>query len=330
VFGGSDAPPCPPSAGCLPAKIAPLRDGAAYDPRARTWRTIARAPVGVEWSPGAAVIGGTAYVLVPGNPSRPRAPRALLAYSIRRDRWTRLRPPVAKGSEYSLVAAGARLVAYDGGGAAPTRVYDPRTDRWSRLAPDPVSPADARQLVWTGRRLIALACRSEQPLQGGPCLVEAAAYDFGTGTWESLGKSAIHFFGVWARAGDRIVNATLGSSDGGETNGWGRSYPNGGVLHPRSAAWSALPDPPPGEHWQSGSVLAETSACYVAPHGWVLDATRDRWLRIPSLQRGAQIQGRTVVAARRRLFVFGGVRWKRGFDYQLLDDAWSWTPPPPR
>ncbi|MGH3038274.1 MAG: hypothetical protein ACRDLZ_02545 [Gaiellaceae bacterium] len=63
--GGSDAPPCPPWAQCATPTEPPLADGAAYDPIAETWRTIANAPVGFSWS-DAVIVGSTAYLWIPG------------------------------------------------------------------------------------------------------------------------------------------------------------------------------------------------------------------------------------------------------------------------
>ncbi len=325
VFGGSDAPPCHPSAGCRPTKIRPLRDGAAYDPRTRSWRSIADAPVGIEWARNGVAVGRTVYVLVPGNSTRPGAPRAFLGYSPKRDRWRRLRPPrlARRSDDYELVAAGRRLVAY---GPGPARIYRRRTDTWSKLPADPLTPADARQMVWSGHRLISLACTSKDPAAGGPCLVRAAALDLETGAWERLPDSGQHFLGVWYRAGDRLVNPTFGTSDGGETNGWHRAYPNGGILDLRTRTWSELPDPPSTRDWVAGGVLTATGIQHDYTHGWLLDTSSDTWIRIPRLLRGRDAQSRTVVAAGRRLFAFGGTEWK-GSDYRLLDAAWTWTPP---
>lgn len=40
LVGGSDAPPCPPNAGCQVPKVPPLADGAAFDPASGAWRAI--------------------------------------------------------------------------------------------------------------------------------------------------------------------------------------------------------------------------------------------------------------------------------------------------
>ena len=115
VIGGSDAPPCPSGASCVPQTKPPLADGAAFNPRTRSWRRIADAPVGFEFADGA-VVGHTVFVATPGNDSRPGAPSAVLAYRVDRDRWRRLPSPPNPKRNYTLLAAGDRLVVYDIGG----------------------------------------------------------------------------------------------------------------------------------------------------------------------------------------------------------------------
>lgn len=47
VVGGWDDAPCPPSADCIAPELPALRDGAAFDPAAGRWESIAPAPVPV-------------------------------------------------------------------------------------------------------------------------------------------------------------------------------------------------------------------------------------------------------------------------------------------
>ncbi len=317
VAGGSDTPPCPPSAGCVPAGRAPLRDGAAFDPATGRWRRIARAPVAFAFA-STALAGRTAYLLAPGDASRPRAPRALLAYRVDRDRWRRLRPPRRRDT---LIAAGGRLVAAAWDARPQVRVRG----RWRSLPRDPLGGGiRGRSFAWTGSELVQIACASASPVDG-PCLLRAAAYDFGTGAWRRLPDAAIQYSEPWAAAGGVIVNPTLGTSDGGETNGWGRAYPNGGILDPAAGTWSPLPSPPSAGHPQAAGVLWADGAAYSADAGFVLDVPSGTWLAVP--RRGAAVSGETVVSAGRDLFVFGGARFSpahpRG---RLLRTARRWSP----
>jgi hypothetical protein len=122
----------------------------------------------------------------------------------------------------------------------------------------------------------------------------------------------------WVRAGSRLINPTLGTSNGGEVNGWGADYPNGGILDATAGTWSHLPSQPTGLKFAVG-VLTDADAFYFASRGWVLDATTDRWLRVPRRRRAAT-QGETVVTAGRDLLVFGGARSGR-----LLRRTWLWS-----
>jgi hypothetical protein len=316
VIGGIGGPPTPPSASGA-TRTRPLRDGAAYDPATRSWRRIARAPVAIPWAWYGARIGRTVYLLSHGDGP---TPRALLAYSIARDRWRRLRPPPIRrhADEYSLLDAGGRLVAYGGSdgeyGPGPARVYE--HGRWSKLPRDPLSPATSRQLLWAGGRLIALACRRVPATSDDPCLVRAAAFDFATRAWERLPDSQIDAAGVWFAAGTRLVNPELGSYEG---------HPNGGILDLATRRWSPLPDPPHTRLFGVG-VLTGTTGYYAASRGFVFDTTTDRWLRIPPIPRRPFADGRWAVAAGRDLFVWGANRW-RGNRYVRLREAWIWAPP---
>jgi hypothetical protein len=127
---------------------------------------------------------------------------------------------------------------------------------------------------------------------------------------------------------ERLVNPTLGASDGGQTNPWDHAYPNGGIFDLVTGTWSALPNPPSANEVDGTGVLTATGAYYGASRGWVLDTTTNSWVHIRPQGCLRAISGSTVVAAGRRLFVFGGATWKRE-RYRLVDDAWTWTPPRP-
>ncbi len=319
IAGGSDTRPCPPNAGCLPARRPPRRDGAAFDPATGRWRRIARAPVAFSFA-ATATAGRTAYFLAPGDASRPGAPRALLAYRADRDRWRRLAPPRHRDT---LLAAGGRLVAFAHDARAQVRAGG----RWRPLPPDPLGDVRVRSYVWSGRELVQIACTSATP-DDGPCLVRAAAFDFAAGSWRRLADAAIHDTNLWAAASGVVVNPALGTSDGGATNGWGRAYPNGGILDPATGAWSALPDPPSANHWEAAGVLWADGAAYFARSGYVLDVPSATWLEVP--RRAADVHGETVVSAGRDLLVFGGARFARRHPGgRLLNTARRWSPDPP-
>jgi hypothetical protein len=331
LIGGSDARPCPPNASCLPTDIPPLADGAAFDPQSRTWRRIADSPVAFEWAQGI-VTGATAYLWIPGSTGRPNADVAFLAYRIDKNRWQQLPlPPGDPDLFHGIVQAGDRIVAYthsDEQGEQPDVVFDPGTNAWSALPPDPLSPSFDRSMAWSGRELV-LFDHELVPNPGSekPALTRAAVLDLTSGGWRRLPDSEILATGPWVLNNGRLVNPVLGGADGGETGNWGRTYPNGGVLDPIRGEWTALPNPPDGEADFSSGVLGEVGGHYFGYRGWILDTTTNEWIELPPLDTDELVTGRTVVAMGADLLVFGGARWKPdGLHATLLDDAWIWSP----
>jgi hypothetical protein len=336
VVGGSDADPCPPNASCPPASEPPLRDAAAFDPRQRTWRQIAPAPVGFSFGEGV-VVGRTAYVLARGEPGRPDAPPAFLGYRSAEDRWEELPFPPGDRSR-SITATGEQVVAFTGsdeGGEVPDLIFDPATNEWSELPDDPLPRSFDRTMAWSGRELVVFAHEIvPQPRAEEPSLVIAAALDLDTDEWRRLPDSEILGQGArWFELDGQLILPALGSADGGEVGNWGRPYPYGGILDPQRREWSDLPDPPAaldlssGEDFGSG-ILAGPEADYFGYRGWILDVTAGEWIEIPPLDdEDPLITGRIVVAADQEMLVFGGVRWgRRGLRGDLLNEAWVWTP----
>ncbi len=331
LIGGSDAPPCPPNASCIPADV-PLADGAAFDPKTGKWRRIADAPVPFEWAQGL-VLGATAYLWVPGSPGRPNAPSAFLAYRIEANRWEELPlPPGNSDLFHGIVQAGDGVVAYthsDEQGEQPDHVFDPATTSWSELPPDPLSPSFDRSMAWSGRELLLFDHELvRNPGSQKPAFTRAAALDVETGSWRRLPDSELLATSPWVLDDGRLINPTLGGADGGESGNWGQTYPYGGILHPASGEWSALPNPPrDGEEDFASGVLTESGGDYFGYRGWILDATTGTWIEIPPLDGDNRVSGRTTVAAGDDVFVFGGARWSSpDAEGQLLKDAHIWSP----
>lgn len=210
LVGGSDAPPCPPNASCTVPKTPPLSDGAAYDPETGTWRSIPDAPVGFSWA-SPVVIDSTAYLWIPGEAPRPRAPSAFLAYRIDQDRWDELALPPEDPHAYRLVTAGERLVAYSGGDEPreiPDFVLDPGFETWSELPDDPLSPGFDRFMRWSGGELL-LFDHELVDNPPGDIALRGAALDLESGGWRVLDDPDVEL----ARSGwspsqqDDFVNA---------------------------------------------------------------------------------------------------------------------------
>jgi hypothetical protein len=330
-IGGSDADPCPPAADCAAPSVAPLRDGAAFDPGVRRWERIGRAPVGFTFA-HSAVVDGAAYLLVPGEPGRPGAPAAFLRYERAEDRWTQLPlPPNAR--RRGLVATDELVIANaetDEGRRIPDMVFDPSNGEWTPLADDPLPRSFGRTMAWSGRELVLFAQELvPQPGSGEPSVLIAAAFDPARGTWRRLPDSEILGGGArWFAHDGRLILPALGGADGGEVGNWGRMYANGGILDVERDRWLELPDPPPGEDEFAAGVVAGERGDFFGTAGWILDAVAGDWIPVPPLHGGNDMAtGTGVTAAGRDMLVFGGVRWNDGEQIQLLDEAWIWSVP---
>jgi hypothetical protein len=329
--GGSDARPCPPTASCVAPDVAPLADGAAFDPRTRAWRSLAPAPVPFEWAQ-VVLVGRTAYLWVPGSPGRPRAARAFLAYDVDGDRWSRLPlPPVGPDAGYGIVRAGDGVVAYSGSdehSERPDFVFDPAAGAWGRLPDDPLSRGFDRWMVEADGGLVLLDHELvPNPGSAAPSLTRAAAFALERGSWRRLPEAPIVGGSPWIADGHRVIAPALGSLDGGETNNWGRSYRNGGILDTRTGKWSELPGWEPGRDDPVAGVITASGAQYFGLGGQILNLVTGDWREVPPLEPGALVTGRTVVAAGRDMVAFGGARWpSEGGEGVLLNDLWMWSP----
>ena len=277
-----------------------------------------------------AVIGDTAFFWVPGT-GRAGTRTAFLSYRPATDTWDELpwpQPQAPEAGWYRLVTAGDRLVAYPGSdeqGERPDWIFDPATATWDRLPDDPLSDAFDREMTWAGGRLVLFDHEIVPNPGSNPPVTRVAALDIVTPGWERLPDGEIVSAGPWFADGSRLVNPTLGTADGGEVNGWGRAYPNGGVFDLATRTWSTLPDPPDEEYPGAAGVLGADGARFFGYRGQVLDLSAAAWLEIPPLEEPASVADRTVVAAGSDLFVYGGIDWTGGGSGRLRNDAWAWA-----
>jgi len=326
LLGGSDARPCPPDADCPPPEEPPLRDGAIFNRAAGTWRHMTVAPVPLGQASGA-LLDGVLYLWVPGIEHADAVRAAFLGFAIAENRWVELEPPPGPADQLRLVAAGSRLVAYHGSHEAnvrPDLAYDPQTGGWSELPVDAFAPAYDRTAVWTGRELVVLGVRIDPGrAPNAPPVYSAAALDAALVTWRRLPDSEVAGNSPgWYWAGGSIVNASIGSADGGQVNNWGRRYPFGGMLTHPAGQWMALPDPP--ARLGGYPDVSVGGSEHVVADGWVLEVATDRWTELTRPPGGSE-QGEAVVWAGDRLVVWGGVRWTAG-DPTLLNEGWAWVP----
>lgn len=295
IVGGAETPLCPPTAGCLAPEKPPERDGATFDPRRWRWEPIADAPVPIDFA-DVAVVDSTMYLLVPGPDG---LAERLLAYEVRADAWTEL--PVPRGDHPDIVAAGDTLVSI-----AQSRpdhhVLDTDRRTWRQLPADPVGPASFRDPVWVGDRLI-LAVGAEDPSQGRdpPAYVELMALDARLRTWtrlpdtETIGR-------VPLLVGRRLVWPDPFSSDGGEVDGWGRSYAQGGILDLDDGSWRKLPKTPAEPGPLRGNLVVGDR---VNVYGHLLDPATRKWTDV-AFPPGGRRDGDVQLAGSELVLLWGG------------------------
>jgi hypothetical protein len=133
---------------------------------AEAWRSVAAAPdmlpdvEEVLWTGRSMVVRGSTYNC--GACPGPAVPEATDLYDPVRNAWTRLPADPVAGMGGQLVSAwtGRALFSLDPTSVSGTvqpgdaSVYDPDTERWSRLARAPVGCGDGQAPVWTGRQLL--------------------------------------------------------------------------------------------------------------------------------------------------------------------------------
>lgn len=313
--GGYAGKPCPPNADC-PRPGDDERDGAAYDIEEGRWRPIADAPRPVSsWAP-TAVIDTQVYVLTEA---------ALLVWDSTEDTWDEVDLP--RGVRWpGLVAVDERLIlasTSDEKGIRPDHVYDTVTGQWSTLPEDPLQPAFDRVVVPTPQGLVLTANKIlPDGSPADPGLLRAALLPDGAKRWRLLPQSDQLGGWTWTWTGHRLVDATLGGADGGETNNYGRVIPYGGRFDPSTEKWSRLPESPQ-EH-SGGWPVEAIGGPLVATAGWLYDDSAETWTRLPRPTDAPELPG-SALWADDVLVVHGGAAWRRGVATAALtaEDVWS-------
>jgi N-acetylneuraminic acid mutarotase len=184
----------------------------------------------------AARVGRYAYVVGGFERKGTRTTAAVERYDIRRDRWKQVRSMLFGLNHAAAAAHGGKLYVSGGYRAAqalqrPSRAlleYDPKRDRWRRLAPAP-TPRAAHALAVIGHRLYAAGGAND-----GGSLNTLEVYDFERRRW-SRGPS---FPGP-------PRNHTTGVSSGGRfyvlAGRDASNYAAAERYNPRTRRWARLP-----------------------------------------------------------------------------------------
>lgn len=314
VIGGSKAHPCPPNASCLAPREPVLRDGASFDLLTRKWSPLPDAPTGVI-NAQTARLNGSTFLMVNRSPWHGTR-RTLLEFV--HGTWKEHNVP---GGYVSLAATDRELILYSEtheNGYAPDLAVDPTTDETRELPRDPLEPSFDRYMTWTGEDLVLTAKDDvEQPNSDRPAVIRAAALN-GT-RWRKFPDSESIGSYPWLFVAGRLVLPALGSAEGGQVNGWGRSYNEGGILDPHTGEWSDLPNAPKvgrGDSFPGCAADATRTFC----SGWALDVANSRWAPLPAIDGGAPSHAGSAIV-RNELIVWGGTFFRER--PALSDKGWS-------
>jgi N-acetylneuraminic acid mutarotase len=179
-----------------------------------TWRQLAPLP-DARAAAAAAIAGGKLYVLG-GVDGRRGLARAAFALDLRTGRWARI-PGPAPREHLAAAAVGPRVFALGGrSGGIDTNTnrfeaYDPRTRRWTRLAPVPLARGGTGATYVNGR---IVSVGGERP-QG--TIASVYAYVLRTKRWQRLPDLPTPRHGLGVVAADGRVWVVAGGPQPGLT-----------------------------------------------------------------------------------------------------------------
>ncbi|CAN5888776.1 hypothetical protein BH23ACT10_BH23ACT10_04660 [soil metagenome] len=267
------------------------------------------------------------YWWIPNNDGRPPA---FVAYDVVEDRWRELPVPHDVGGHrwLHLVAADDVIVGYhathEAGGNDPDQVSDPALQAWRELPRDPLAPSFDRSMVWTGDELVLLALDLvDNPGSKKPSLYRAATLDMASRSWRRLPESEIVGDSPWwVSVGSLVINPSTGGADGGETNGWGRWYPSGGILDVDAGSWSRLPPPPLDVPRWVYTLVGGDGFVF---SGLLSDVSTRSWTVVEGPPDGTDLE-QAVAIGDGQLFVWGGVTEE---GQESSADGWTMSLAPP-
>ncbi|MEX2554185.1 MAG: hypothetical protein WEB06_00965 [Actinomycetota bacterium] len=178
--------------------FSPRANGAAYEPGEDRWSALPAGPLAARWGPSAVWTGREVLFWGGANDGSNDDVRFKdgAAYSPAARKWRILSTaPISARSGHGAIWTGTEMIVWGGVSGSPTdgsfrkdgAAYDPRTDRWRKLAVAPINGRWNHQLVWTG---------SEMIVSGGypgsdRFETRDAAYDPASDQWRLLAKSRL-------------------------------------------------------------------------------------------------------------------------------------------
>ncbi len=332
VIGGSGLGTCAPDDECA-TPPRQFHDAAAYDPAARTWRTIPGPPTDLHLGSEPVTVDGVVYVFAVRGPTGGTQVPAIARFDPGSDRWSdEPIPPVAVfGADRwprRLAAWGHRLVVYverqEGVGATiEDVVYDPSLDAWSTLPSVASNPQADRRMFDVGGRLLAIGI----PIGGPQVYVPWRLVEHPAPRWEQLVGSS-------PTVGDQ--GASPGSAYAWVVHGHDlinlAPKPGAAVFEVDQLHWSWLPEPdgiPAAEPWP-GYVVGGNDVAMA--DGRAIELGRLRWFPVHR-PAGAPDDFESVWAGDRVIAWSGHTHEDDPAAKDLSNEGWEWTPPafdPPR
>jgi hypothetical protein len=226
-------------------------DGAAFDPGAGTWRTMAPGPLPATDRGAKGAWASGRVVLTSG--------RHVAAWDPQTDTW--LAFPELPREPVALASTGGDVII-----VGPDVVVDPTTGTWRALPPPPAAVTSG-EAFWTGSEVIALGATQPPSAYQGDAV--AYAYDPANDTWRSLSEPRIgaqSFSAAWT--GEELVAVDY--------------HMHAVAYDPANDTWRELPDVPARQQ-EGGSraaavgerVLVEMNGTFLALDG------EHRWSLLP-------------------------------------------------
>jgi len=125
--------------------------------------------------------------------------------------------------------------------------YDPATNRWTRLAPAPLSTRENPTIVWTGHELLVWGGLTADQ-QTKPDRYEGAAYDPDTGAWRPPPASGLPPIELAAAAWTGREMVVFGAPAAG-----GAGPDIGAAYHPTTNRWRRIALTPLSQRQQMSS-----------------------------------------------------------------------------
>jgi N-acetylneuraminic acid mutarotase len=314
-----------------------LSDGAAYDPKKDTWRTIAAAST--ELSKGrelATAVFASGKLMIWGGQDATAIYATGALYDPAADTWKSMAasPLGAHSGAVSVwsTTTNELLIWAEGEGAH----YDPGADKWTMMPAAPISSRNGERALFVGGKMIVWSgCPG-----GGACSNDGASYDPATKTWTKLADPPAALDGRYGFAdvfdGSKMI--VWGGYGGFEV---GNTFKKTGAKYdPTSNAWTMIsPTPdtaltPPGRegmaYWQASGKLyvfggMADGFASAAGGGAIYDPTTDGWSAMPTKDQPLGRADATFVWTGKEAIVWGGTKL-RGLADGVFRDGALFTP----